>query len=82
MIFCGLVGATIAGVIIDYTKKYKETAVISVAFSVLCFVWFMEVGTNLCVCVSEYPFWRGGDICPPPQIVTVHLSSNKTFSNH
>ena len=29
MIFLGLVGATIAGLIIDYTKKFKEVAVIS-----------------------------------------------------
>ena len=59
MIFCGLVGATIAGIIIDYTKKFKEVSVISVAFSVLCFVWFMEVGNNVRVLVSVC-MGRGG----------------------
>ena len=43
MIFCGLVGATIAGVIIDYTKKYKEVAVVTLSLALLCFVWFTEV---------------------------------------
>ena len=43
MIFLGLVGATIAGLIIDYTKKFKEVAVISLAMAILCLIWFMEV---------------------------------------
>ena len=43
MIFLGLVGATIAGLIIDYTKKFKEVAVITLAMAILCLIWFMEV---------------------------------------
>lgn len=43
MIFCGLIGATIAGVVIDYTKKYKEVAVVTLSLAMLCFVWFTEV---------------------------------------
>ena len=36
MIFLGLVGATIAGLIIDCTKKFKEVAVITLAMAI-CF---------------------------------------------
>ena len=43
MIFFGLVGATLAGIIIDYTKLFKEVSVVSIAFAVLSFVWFMQV---------------------------------------
>jgi len=35
MIFLGLVGATIAGLIIDYTKLFKEVAVITLAMAIL-----------------------------------------------
>ena len=54
MIFTGLIGATIAGLIIDYTKKYKEVAVVSVGLALLCFIWFMEVRVCLCVSVLNY----------------------------
>ena len=43
MIFCGLVGATIAGLLIDYTKRFKEITVITLSFAILCLIWFMEV---------------------------------------
>lgn len=45
MIFCGMVGATIAGLLIDYTKKFKEITVISLSMAILCYIWFMEVFT-------------------------------------
>jgi len=51
MIFLGLVGATIAGLIIDYTKKFKEVAVISLTMAILCLIWFMEVSGY------KYPNW-------------------------
>ena len=43
MIFCGLVGATIAGLLIDYTKKFKEITVVTLSMAILCLIWFMEV---------------------------------------
>ena len=43
MVFCGLVGATIAGLVIDYTKLYKEVAVVTLACATFCFAWFFEV---------------------------------------
>ena len=43
MIFCGLGGATIAGLIIDYTKRFKEITVITFALAILCLIWFTEV---------------------------------------
>ena len=57
MIFCGLVGATAAGVFLDYTKLFKDVAVISLSFAILSLVWFSEVsGRNdyvyVCVLVS------------------------------
>ena len=43
MIFLGLIGSTIAGLIADYTKKFKEIAVFTLAMAILCMIWFMEV---------------------------------------
>ena len=43
MVFCGLIGATIAGLVIDHTKLFKEVAVVSLGSALLCFVWFFEV---------------------------------------
>lgn len=43
MIFCGLIGATIAGLLIDYTKRFKEITVVSLSMAILCLIWFMEV---------------------------------------
>ena len=43
MIFCGMVGATIAGVLIDYTKRFKDITVVTLALAILCMIWFMEV---------------------------------------
>ncbi len=43
MIFFGLGGATVAGIIIDYTKMYKDVSVVSMGFAVLSLVWFMQV---------------------------------------
>lgn len=47
MIFCGVVGATIVGVIIDYTKLFKEVAVVSLSLAVICFIWFFEVDISV-----------------------------------
>ena len=44
MIFCGLAGAMVAGFIIDYTKKFKETGVAFLTLATLCIIWFVEVG--------------------------------------
>ena len=44
MIFAGLTGATIAGFILDHTKKFKDVGVVSLGLAVLCFIWLMEVG--------------------------------------
>ena len=46
MIFCGLVGATLAGLLIDFTKLFKEVAVVSLGLGILSFVWFTEVSTH------------------------------------
>ena len=43
MIFCGLIGATIAGLLIDYTKRFKEIAVVSLSMTILGLIWFTEV---------------------------------------
>ena len=43
MIFCGLIGATIAGLLIDYTKRFKEITIVSLSMAILCLIWFMEV---------------------------------------
>jgi len=46
MIFSGLVGATIAGLVIDHFKLFKEVAVISFSLALLCLIWFLEVSLN------------------------------------
>ena len=46
MVFCGLIGATIAGLVIDFTKLFKEVAVVALGFALLCFVWFFEVRSS------------------------------------
>ena len=51
MIFCGLVGATLAGLLIDYTKLFKDIAVVSLGFALLSFIWFTEVCACVCACV-------------------------------
>ena len=49
MIFCGLVGATVAGLLIDYTKLFKDVATVALCFAVLSLIWFSEVRERLCV---------------------------------
>ena len=43
MVFVGLVGAFVAGVIIDLTKKFEEIAKVMYAIAMICFIWFAEV---------------------------------------
>jgi len=43
MIFSGMVGALLAGFLLDYTKLFKEVAVVSYAMATICIVWFYEV---------------------------------------
>ena len=47
MVFCGMVGATIAGVLIDYTKRFKEITVVTLSLAILCMIWFMEVSKSV-----------------------------------
>jgi len=47
MVFVGLVGATIGGVVLDMTKLYKEVTVVTLSLGLICFIWFVQV----CVCV-------------------------------
>ena len=44
MNLCGLVGAVIGGLILDYTKLFKEVAVVCMGSAILCLIWFAEVG--------------------------------------
>lgn len=43
LIFCGLIGATLAGLLIDRTKKFKEIGIASYTCGVIIFIWFIEV---------------------------------------
>ena len=43
LIFCGLAGATVAGIFIDYTKLFKEIGVVAFTFAIACLIWFVEV---------------------------------------
>lgn len=46
MIFVGMIGAVVSSVVLDYSKLFKEVAVVSYSFSVLSFIWFYEVCTS------------------------------------
>lgn len=43
MIFCGMLGALIGGLILDYSKLFKEVAILSYSFAIFAFIWFYEV---------------------------------------
>ena len=43
MIFSGMIGAFLAGLVIDFTKAFKEVAVVSYSLAILAFIWFYEV---------------------------------------
>lgn len=49
MIFSGLGGATVAGLLIDYTKKFKEIGVVSLTLATLSLIWFVEVREYTCI---------------------------------
>ncbi len=50
MVFIGLVGATIGGVVIDFTKLYKEVTVVVFSLALLFYIAFTMVRPG-CVCV-------------------------------
>lgn len=43
MIFSGMIGATLGGIILGFSKLFKEVAVVSYSLAVLSFIWFYEV---------------------------------------
>ena len=43
MVFTGLPGAIVTGVIIDLTKKFEEVAKVMFPIALICFIWFVEV---------------------------------------
>lgn len=43
MIFSGMIGATLGGIILDFSKLFKEVAVVSYSLAILSFIWFYEV---------------------------------------
>ena len=43
MIFSGMVGALLAGFLLDHTKLFKEVTVMSYSMAILCIIWFYEV---------------------------------------
>lgn len=63
MIFCGLIGAFVGGVTLDYTKRYEEVAKIALAMSTLSMVWFLQVfnrenqAPNIAVCLCVFGFF-------------------------
>lgn len=63
MIFCGLVGAFVAGVLQDCTKRYDEIAKIALALSTLSLVWFLQVfnredqAASIAVCLCVFGFF-------------------------
>ena len=63
MIFCGLVGGLVAGILLDYTKRYDEIAKIALALSTLSMVWFLQVfnredqAANIAVCLCVFGFF-------------------------
>ena len=46
MIFSGMLGAFIASLVLDYTKLFKEVAVVTYGCAIFSMVWFYEVRTK------------------------------------
>ena len=43
MIFAGMIGAVVGGLVLDYSKLFKEVAVVSYSLAIVSFIWFYEV---------------------------------------
>ena len=62
MISCGLVGALVAGILLDWTKCFDEIPKIALALSTLSLVWFLQVfnredqAANIAVCLCVFGF--------------------------
>ena len=46
MIFLGMLGAVVGGLILDYSKLFKEFAVLSYTMAIFSFIWFYEVSVS------------------------------------
>ena len=63
MIFMGMVGAFVASLILDFTRRYEEVAKVTLAFAILCLIWFLEVfnrtgqEANIAVCLCLFGFF-------------------------
>lgn len=70
-----MAGAFIGGVVIDYSKAFKEVAVVSYSLAILAFVWFYEVSSrewsyllilithSLTYILGIHFEWAGGGYC-------------------
>ncbi len=38
-----MIGATLGGIVLDYTKRFKEVAVVAYSLATLSLIWFYEV---------------------------------------
>ena len=80
-ILVGVIGATIASFILDYTKMFKEVGVVSFGLAVLCFVWFVEVSVNAYLKLKSLkhnqvilPFHKGLQVVRPiGEYITISL---------
>lgn len=43
MVFIGLGGAFVTGLVIDLTKRFDEVAKVIFPIAMICFIWFVEV---------------------------------------
>lgn len=43
MIFSGMIGAVVGGLLIDYFKLFKDVAVGAYSAAIFAFIWFYEV---------------------------------------
>ena len=53
LVFCGLVGATVAAILIDYTKLFKEIGVVAFTFAIACLIWFVEVSRHRVIVIDN-----------------------------
>lgn len=49
MVFIGLAGAIVAGLIVDLTKRFDEVAKTMFPIALICFIWFVEVTSQYSV---------------------------------
>ena len=73
LIVCGLIGATVSGILIGITKKYKVIGVVGFTLGILCWTWFTEVCVILYNLITKLCYIQVAHIENQPYLVAIPL---------